>query len=910
MSQELSIKITAQDGASQVFRQIADASAKVADHLQEAGTKGAQGLNQTTAAAKSTSAALEETRSRATSLKAEATAIGAVFGVVAAGVAKAGAAFRDQQRSVDAINRLYGDSSKRVLEFADSMQDLTNVSDDAARQSAILMNTLQQNYQFTGDEIEQLIMRSADLAELHGKSFLDVSQMVQNALRGEAEYIEQIGVTLNDNFVAMEASRRGIEGWTTTMSDAEKAAFRFQLLMEQTANAQGYAIERASGGRGFVRDLVDDFQDATQAVGGFLGPIGQVAAELAPIAVAAPIAGAGIGRMVASLKESAVASNVARVGLAGVSAVASPLGLVLTGVVAIGGLLAASWLEQRAAAQAYNQSLSTLDGTLESVRRRGDTALAALGESAEENLGKVKKALEDYNGADLRMPQPSDFTNFDTREQDYAKALTEYEEAIKQVQDQAAKAQPVIDLFNEALNDPNINAKAYLEWANGLLAVAASTDGTADDLRAIQTILSTPLSTFSFSKMAADLDKVKASASEVRDVFKDFPATLDDLRIDGKSGLATQLDSLHTGIIKAFTPSEQEVMAANAGYLRMLPSEDAEAAVAGLTSHTDLSAASAEKLDTVWGRIQQKMSSGNLDNAKVMADVFAILNDTSLGADEKVAELEKLSLSMAQYIDRFAQLKDAQVDWLANGDNFLAWWQSYQQTMLDASAGVAEAGEAWLQFREDVDIAAGVEESGRALDQVLRTFGEIDSLGQRSASAGSIADKLIGAPGELGELQDLWDRISAGTSDAVLAQEDYNNAINAGIAIQESNVRVQDDLNVVRAKQMPLLQQEQAAYEANIERIASLNAVEARRVLLLQDTAVQSQVAALYSQAYAAAIGEVPKDVTTKMILEAAEADAGLKDLLLNLGLIQKNSDGTISVNFPDAESVGHRSIA
>ena len=52
---------------------------------------------------------------------------------------------------------------------------------------------------------------------------------------------------------------------------------------------------------------------------------------------------------------------------------------------------------------------------------------------------------------------------------------------------------------------------------------------------------------------------------------------------------------------------------------------------------------------------------------------------------------------------------------------------------------------------------------------MLRTFGEIDALGQRSASSGSIADKLIVTPGEMGELQDLWDRIAAGTSDAVLA---------------------------------------------------------------------------------------------------------------------------------------------
>lgn len=75
---------------------------------------------------------------------------------------------------------------------------------------------------------------------------------------------------------------------------------------------------------------------------------------------------------------------------------------------------------------------------------------------------------------------------------------------------------------------------------------------------------------------------------------------------------------------------------------------------------------------------------------------------------------------------------------------------------------------------------------------------------------GLSADNLIGKPGETGALQEMWGRLGErGAKHEALRR----------LSIQQSDrgrdrdsrrtaIRVQDDLNVIRAKQLPLLQQE------------------------------------------------------------------------------------------------------
>ncbi|MDQ3539936.1 MAG: hypothetical protein M3440_04545, partial [Chloroflexota bacterium] len=188
-----------------------------------------------------------------------------------------------------------------------------------------------------------------------------------------------------------------------------------------------------------------------------------------------------------------------------------------------------------------------------------------------------------------------------------------------------------------------------------------------------------------------------------------------------------------------------------------------------------------------------------------------------------------------------------------------------------------------------------------------------------------IAESIVGAPGEWAEADDMlerwlmtlqdvqaedgsmvpgtyWGDTAAGITSADEAYSLYNETVQAGYRIQESNVRVQDLLNDVRAKQLPLLAEEQSAYEQNLRSISEMGAAEQRRVLMLQDSGVQAQIATLYNTAYSASLGEVPTEVATEMILNAADADAGLKDLLLQLGLITE-TEGELVVNFPGADA-------
>lgn len=259
-------------------------------------------------------------------------------------------------------------------------------------------------------------------------------------------------------------------------------------------------------------------------------------------------------------------------------------------------------------------------------------------------------------------------------------------------------------------------------------------------------------------------------------------------------------------------------------------------------------------------------------------------------------------------------MHEGQLEFLGDGDRILGWWERYQDELKKTQDGNNALSETQVYlarqiasnpFREMVDWAQDIGQSGAALDQVLRTFQQIDSLGQRSASAGSIAENLVGKPGEWAEIDDMlvrWLEHAQGVEETAAAYDRYNQTVQAGYEIQESNARVQQLLNDIRADQLPLLAEEQLAYEQNLQYLAGLNAQEQRRALMLQDSSVQAQIATMYNTAYAASIGEIPKEVATEMIVEAANADAALKDILLQLGLISE-VDGEIRVNFPDADA-------
>lgn len=417
VNQNINVVINAQNNMSPVLKkiqgdmtQVISVTQNVTNNFNKAGAAGTQMGNNIQKGARSADTALR-------TLERTMLAAGAAAGGIALGVIKASAAYQSQERQINALNRMYGQGADEMLKYADMIQLTTRYSDDAARQSLILLNTLQQNFGISGNQIEALMSRATDLAQLHGKSLTEVTQMIQNALRGEAEYIEQLGVTLNQSFVAQEAYNRGLGNFISGMDQAEQAAFRYTLLMEQTANAQGAATEAMDGTRGTVSLMINQIGDLAQSAGGALGPIRDLAAEFNQYALWIPLIVSQTARMATVLTNSARSGELMAGAMGLLRAAISPIGLALTGIVLVGGAVINYFQKQKIAAaqaaQAAEETARVYDMLAESISRMylagnvdaanwARTQVDALGAFADEWQRVSGIVIEDMTASDSK----------------------------------------------------------------------------------------------------------------------------------------------------------------------------------------------------------------------------------------------------------------------------------------------------------------------------------------------------------------------------------------------------------------------------------------------------------------------------------------------------------------------------
>lgn len=344
----LEIKIRSSGGEQVVaqFRAVSTGAQQMGVATEQAAQKSTRGMRDTAKAADD--------------LKVAAAALTVGFGMAARAAA-------DETRQRDALNRLYGESADQINELSEAIQDNTNFSNDAARQAAITGATLAQNYELSADQIGVLIQRSADLAQIHGIDLADAMSRVSGAIRGEGEAAELLGLNMSDAAVAAEAASRGLEGWNTTMTEAEKAAFRYELVLEQTTGTMGAAADAADTTAGSVRHLANEAQDAAQSFAAWTGPVGEATAALSDHAVEIAVVGGGLVKLVSGLKEAGAASRIASAALSPGGLVVAA-GLATVALVALVDSLGTSYVE---AAEDAGRATKALADTINSLGQAG-----------------------------------------------------------------------------------------------------------------------------------------------------------------------------------------------------------------------------------------------------------------------------------------------------------------------------------------------------------------------------------------------------------------------------------------------------------------------------------------------------------------------------------------------------------
>lgn len=416
MTDRLEVVITGKNGISRVFQEVTHDAQKMGDGVDAAAKKGGRGLDD---------------------LKKNATEIGAALGATIGVVSLLGQSYVRQEQEVGALNRIYGSASEEIVRFTEVIQDNTTASNDQARQAAITAGTLVQNYGFTAAEIEKVISTSADLAAVTGLTLNDATQRVAAALRGEAESAEVLGLTLNQQSI----DRNNL---TLTMSNEEAAHFRLNALLEQSAFAEGAAGDKAASHAGQARQLVNQLQDVAQSAGGALGPISEYASVLGSLALAAPVAGAGLGKI-----GPGVASLAGLLGPAGLTAAVLGAGAAFI-------FLSDHTQEWEDAAESASTATLSLNDQI--------ARLAASGRSSE--AGSLKEINDQWsllakNGAEIE------------------KRINEVNIAISDIENRKSNAQPPLDVSSQLdLSEEIAQLQIYREQLERLAL-------SSDDINAI-----------------------------------------------------------------------------------------------------------------------------------------------------------------------------------------------------------------------------------------------------------------------------------------------------------------------------------------------------------------------------------------------------------------------------------------
>ena len=179
----------------------------------------------------------------------------------------------------------YADEAKRYAESVSAVAGLD--PSDWMRNQGVFM-TLATGFGVAGDSAskmsQNLVQLGYDLSSFYNIPVAEAMQKIQSGLAGEIEPMRQLGYDLSYTKLQQLAYANGIDKTVTSMTQAEKAALRYQAIMTQVTQTHGDLARTMDSPMNQLRLLKAAFTEAARAVGNLFIPILQI---VIPWAIAA-----------------------------------------------------------------------------------------------------------------------------------------------------------------------------------------------------------------------------------------------------------------------------------------------------------------------------------------------------------------------------------------------------------------------------------------------------------------------------------------------------------------------------------------------------------------------------------------------------------------------------------------------
>jgi len=185
----------------------------------------------------------------------------------------------DKAEAASKANELFGSSYAVVAKASRTAATDVGLSSGKYLEAAGTVGNLITNLGFAGDAAasmsRDIVALSADMGSFNNAGTDEVVEAIGAAFRGETEPIRRFGVMLSAAKVEAKALELGLKDGKKPLTDNAKAMATYQLILEQTAKAQGDFARTAEGKANADRIRAAKAEEAWTKLGEVLTPIYQ-----------------------------------------------------------------------------------------------------------------------------------------------------------------------------------------------------------------------------------------------------------------------------------------------------------------------------------------------------------------------------------------------------------------------------------------------------------------------------------------------------------------------------------------------------------------------------------------------------------------------------------------------------------
>ena len=251
-------------------RQSAKATKGISDAGEDAGKKGAGGVNRMGTSVK-----------KLGGLVAGAFAVKAVANFANDAINSA----TDLQESVNAVDVVFEAGAQTLHDYGKTAATSVGLAQSEFNSLATNTGALLTNFGFTqqqaADETIQLTERAADMASVFNVDVGEALFAVQAGLRGETEPLRRFGVSLDDATIRAKAVELGLADTTAEVDKNAKATAALALFYEQTDKVAGDFANTSGSLANQQRILGAEFENAKAEIGNALLPVMQSMVQVA-----------------------------------------------------------------------------------------------------------------------------------------------------------------------------------------------------------------------------------------------------------------------------------------------------------------------------------------------------------------------------------------------------------------------------------------------------------------------------------------------------------------------------------------------------------------------------------------------------------------------------------------------------